>query len=189
MGTTKTTSSSQATPTPEEQQMEQLQLQQYKANQPALQANQAAGLNLSTNMLQGNLAGLPSIYQGLWNGIDQNQTNAMVSDSLRSLYPQMQGQGLMDSGTMIQAGARTAGDIMNQNAQYNLGTKLNLLNLATGNSAQVQSTGQGYSNQLASQLAGLRSTTTNQRQTNPFMTGQDLMSGIGTGIGTYAAFM
>jgi hypothetical protein len=170
MGTTKTTNQStqQATPTAAESEMENLQLQQYKATQPYQQNMQIAGLQLGTNLLTGGQ--LPQGYQELWGGIDQNQTNRMVSQSLQQLYPQFQGQGLMDSGTAIQGGMRAASDVMNQNAQFNLGQKLNLLNLAVGGQAQIQSPVSGATSQLASQLSGLRSVSGTQTQTiNPFL--------------------
>jgi len=182
MGTTKTTNTTTTTPTEAEKQMQELQLQQYKATQPYQQETQISGLQLANNLLTGGK--LPEGYQELWGGIGQDQTNAMIQQSLRSMMPQFQSQGLMDSGTMIQAGARTAGDIQSQNAQFNLGQKLNLLNLAVGGQAQIQSPVQGSTNLLANQLAGLRTTT--QTTKNPFLTGSDIMTGIGTGIGTFA---
>ena len=189
MGTTKISSSTttQATPTAAEQEMQNLQLQQYKATQPYQEAMQIAGMKLGTNLLTG--GELPPGYQQLWGGIDQNLTNNMISQSLQSLYPQMQAQGLMDSGTMIQSGARMASDIANQNAQFNLGQKLNLLNLAVGGQAQIQAPVSGATSQLASQLAGLRTVTSNQNEItrNPFLTGGDIFAGIGTGLGAFGA--
>lgn len=76
---------------------------------------------------------------------------------------------------------------------FNLGNLFNLLNLAVGGQAQVQQPVIANSQILSNQLQGLRPITTTGQQTattktkNPFLTGQDVMSGIGTGVGMYAA--
>lgn len=190
MGTTTVqgsqSSTSQATPTESEKQLEQLQLQQAQQFQPYALSMQSAGGQLATNLLQGNNSALPQMYQDMM-GISPQAMSAQAGELTRQSLPQFQSQGLLDSGTMNQnIQSMIANQLTYPAAQFNIGAKQNLLNLAMGNSAQIQNTNQNNTNTLAQSLAGLRSVSTqgtsNQQTTNPFM--QSFYSSLGSGLGS-----
>jgi hypothetical protein len=164
MGTSTTTqntsSTSQATPTAAEQEMEKIQLGQYKEFAPAQTQMYQNAFGLGNQLLtsfQGQ--GSPQ-WNSLIGGVNQNQQNSIVQQGLNSISPQLQQSGIMDSGTAASVMGRSAADLYNQNAQFNVGALQNALNLALTGQAQVQQPAMGATSQLASQLSGLRSNTT-----------------------------
>lgn len=187
MGTTKVESSgtSTAKPTEQEEALNKLQLEQAQAAQEGTIAAQGAGLNLVNKLLTGS-TDLPGYLKQLAGGITEEQTQGMVQSSLADIYPQFQSSGILDSGTAAAVAGGVAGDIRNQNAQFNIGALQNMLNLALSGQAQVQGTTQGVTSQLGSRLAGLRTTTTSGTQSsNPFMT--SLYSSLGSNMGSWVS--
>jgi len=189
MGKEKTTtnSSTNVQATPEETAMNKLSLERLQANQGSQlaldkQMYGAMSTVMSGGTLPGNLAGIT--------GINEDQTQAMVQASLRDLYPQFQSAGIMDSGTAIQTASRTAADVRNANAQFNVSAISNLFNQALGGSSNLSNSTSQQTSVLGSQLAGLR--TINSQSTtqsmNPFLKSfqTSLGSSLGGGLGTAA---
>jgi hypothetical protein len=185
--TTNTGSTSQQTTTPtptaEETELNRLQLEREKFLDPQIRATQSQGLALSEQLLKGD-PNLPGFLSGT-TGITPEITDDIVQQSLRDIAPSFQQSGLFDSGVRASVSARTAGDIRRASEEFNIGAKQNLLNLALSGQAQVQQPILGFSGQLGSRLAGLRSinqtgSTTGFSSTtsNPSTFGQ-----IGQGIG------
>ena len=135
MGKEKTTQSTSqtATATPEERALMQQQIDMNNFMRPYTQANYAA---LSTN-INDILMGRTPAAKGI-GGIDEDQTQSMVNDSIRSILPQFQSAGIMDSGLAVQAATRAAQDTRNQNAQCNVSAAQNLFNLASGGQSNLQ---------------------------------------------------
>lgn len=148
--------------------------------------------------------------------LGEDYTADIVQQALRDIYPQFQAMGLpIESGVAQSIAGRTSGDIRRQVAEtnierqmlakqfnveterarqgFNMGQLLNLLNLAVGGQAQIQQPVLAGGASLGQRLAGLRTinqtgtTSSSGWQRNPFITGQDVMSGIGTGIGVFGA--
>ena len=175
---TTTQTSQTATMTPEEKQLLQQQIGMNNFMQPYAQQSYA---DLSKNV-QAVLEGQTPMAQGI-GGISDAQTQNMVNQSLKDIYPQFQSAGIMDSGTAAQIASRTSSDIRNQNAQFNVSAAQNLFNLASGGQSNLQGQMQNSTNTLTNQLAGLR--TVNQSGStigiNPFL--KNLQSSAGSGIG------
>jgi len=88
----------------------------------------------------------------------------------------------------------TAAQTRNSNAQFNVSAAQNLFNLASGGQSNLQNQNQASTNNLTSELAGLRTTTgSSTTTTNPFLNsfyqsagntaGQALNAGIGSSTG------
>ena len=143
--------------TPEERELNQLEIERIRATQPGQIQVQQSGLSLVNQLLSGEEP-LPGFFQELSQGISPEVTNQIVQSSLQDLYPQFQGQGILDSGVSAEIAGRTAGDIRMGSEQWNQGNKFNLLNLALSGQAQVQQPLLAQSQILSGRLAGLRST-------------------------------
>ena len=184
MGTTISgTSTSQATPTAEEQAMEKIQLGQYQQFAPSQTQMFQNAFGLGNQLLTSFGDKNSNMWQSLIGGVTPQQQQSMISEQDRYLQPQLQAQGLYDSGTAATSRLRAATDLSNQNAQFNVGALQNALNLALSGQAQVQSPAQGATSQLANQLSGLRTVTGTQTQTqNPFL--QSFYSSLGTNLGS-----
>lgn len=174
-------------PAPYETEMNKLQYESMLKSQPGQdQANQS-GLDLVNQLLRG--GSLPGYLNKLPGGIDAGVTDSIVQQSLRDIQPQFQQSGLLDSGVNASISARTAGDIRRSSEEYNQGNLFNLLNLATGSSAQIQQPILAQSEMLSGRLAGLRSSSTSgtysgQSTTigmNPFL--KSFQTSLGSGIG------
>jgi hypothetical protein len=182
MGKEKTTvgTSTTATATPEEQELNRIQLERIKgnqANQQSLDSNLYNVMNtiLTGGQLNGNLQGI--------NGIGEDQTKAMATQAVQDIAPQFQQGGILDSGVAAALAAKTAGNIRNQNAQFNVVSLQNLFNQALGGSSNLGNAATNQSQVLGGQLAGLRqinSTQTTLGQ-NPFL--KNLQSSAGTSLG------
>lgn len=185
---TKTNQESQTkyTPTPEEQQLQRLQLDQAKAFDPYQRQIQASGGELITNLLKGQ--SLPGYLNTLPGGISSDVTQGIVDQSLKDIAPQFQSSGILDSGVAAQIAGRTAGDIRNQSAQFNLQNLMQLLNLAVGGQAQVQAPSLNTQAQLGQSLSGLRqvnqSGSTSTFGMNPFL--KSFQTSFGEGLGKTA---
>ncbi len=175
---TTTTNSTTATATPEEKALMQQQLNMNNFMQPFAQTNYA---DLSKN-IQAILEGNQPMAKGI-GGIDDNQTNDMANAAVRGVLPQFQSAGILDSGIAFQGATRAASDIRNQNAQFNTSAAQNLFNLAAGGQSNLQGQFQGNTNNLTSQLAGLRTVNSSGSTIgmNPFL------KSFQTQLGTQAA--
>jgi len=149
-----------ATPTAEETAMEKIQLGQYQQYSPSQTQMYQNAFGLGNQLLTSFGDQNSSQWQGLTQGITQNQQNSMVQSSMQQLAPQFQQSGIMDSGTAQSGMLRAGTDLYNQNAQFNVGTMQNALNLALGGQAQIQGSANTQTSQLGQQLAGLRSNQT-----------------------------
>lgn len=183
-GSTNTTTT--ATATPQEQQLEGLQLGQAQAADPFMRMIQQSGLQLGNQLLTGQ--DLPGYLKGLPQGISPDVTNNIVTQSLQDQKAGFQSQGILDSGESAQIAGRTAGDIRNSAAQFNLNNLSQLLNLAVGGQAAPQASTLSTQGQLGSQLAGLRTTNSSgstSQFSNPFLT--SFYTNLGQGLGTAAS--
>lgn len=184
---TSSNTSTTVTATPEETALNQMQLQRLqtnKADQTALDKNLYNTIN---TLLTGGT--LPGSLQGI-GGINEDQTQSMVNASLRDITPRFQSSGILDSGVAASISARTAGDIRNQNAQFNVSALQNILNQALGGASNLNANTNAGNQVLGSQLAGLRSTSgsTSTYSMNPFLKsfqtsfGSQLGQGLGQGV-------
>src|SRR3990167_7748159 len=183
--TTTVNQSTTPTPTAEETRLNQLDLQLRERNQGALGDVQGNSLNLANLLLKGQ--GLPGYLGGLPGGVDEGVTQSIVDKSLRDIKPSFQQGGILDSGVAASVSARTAGDIRRNSAEFNINNLMQLLNLATGNAAQVQTPILAQSSDLGGRLAGLRSvnqtgnSNTTTKSMNPFL--KSFQQSAGTSLG------
>lgn len=144
-----------ATATPEEREMQAAQLAQFKQYEPLqtqmFQNAFTQGNNLLTSFSPGT-----DQYNALIGGITDQQSRNMINAQDRTLQGSFNQAGIYDSGTSASGRLRASSDLANQNAQFNVGTLQNALNLALTGQAQVQGTALGQSSQLGQSLAGLR---------------------------------
>lgn len=185
------TSSNQTTtytPTPEETALNKLQLEQAQAFDPTQRLlNQNAG-NLINQLLTGS-SDLPGWMKDMGSGISQDQMDSTVDYSLRDMNSQLAKSGAgtyLESGASQSIGARTAADLRNANQQFNLGNKFNLLNLATGNAAQIQQPMTATSTALGQRLAGLATVNTQGTSTTSSKSGNPFLSSFGSSLGSGA---
>lgn len=183
MGNDKTTTKGETsvTATPEEKQLEQMQLQRQQANagnQQTLDNNQynLANLLLTGQNLPGNLQGAA--------GISDAQNQSMVNQSIRSVLPQFQSAGILDSGIAAQGAINAAQNTSNQNAQFNVSAFQNLLNQGLGGSSNLTGANNSSNQILGNQLAGLRTTNTRGSTIgmNPFL--KSFQTSLGTSLGS-----
>lgn len=184
MGREKQTSNTtqQATATPEETELNKLLLERTRAGQTGAIQTQESGFNLINQLLTG--GDLPGNLQGLPGGISEDVTSGIVQKSLEDVRGGLQAQGLLDSGVRSELETGTAADIRLQSEQFNLQNLMQLLNLAAGGQATNQAQiGQG-TGQLASNLQGLRSTTSSKANTfaNPFL--KSFQKSLGQSLGS-----
>jgi len=193
MGTEVTTKNetSQATPTPEEKELNALMLERAKAGQEGLLKVQDSATNLSNRLLLGE--SLPGYLEGLPGGLDEEDVKNLVGRSLEDVASMGNQFGILDSGTVQEVGVKTAANIRADAGKFNIQNLLQLLNIGVGGQAQVQAPLLQQEGTLSTQLAGLRSTTTNTNYTqmNPFLKSFQQSAGenIGnTGSEALAAF-
>ena len=178
------------TPTAEETEYNKLMLDREKFLDPQIRQTQGQGLDLVSQLLAGKE--LPGYLKGLPGGISEEVTGSIVDQSLTDLNTQLAKSGagtFMESGASQAIGTRTAADVRNQAAQFNLGNLQQLLNIGVGGQAQVQAPIAAFSGQLSSRLAGLRTvqstgTSSSQQQFtyNPFK--ESFYSSLGSSLGS-----
>jgi hypothetical protein len=177
----------QATMSPQESAIMDDQVQIQKAATPGIIATNKAGLDLSAAFLGGKE--LPGYFKDLPYGISEQVTGGIVQDSLRDMNTQLAASGagsFMESGATQSIGTRAAGEIRQNAQEFNLGQLLNLLNLATGSSAQIQQPiNQRYST-LAPSLAGLRSNNVSGVTTNTTLAMNPFRKSFATQGGNFA---
>lgn len=176
MGGDKTTTTQTASQTPEEKALMQQQISMNNFMQPYAQSTYA---NLSGN-INAILTGQTPMAQGI-GGITDQQNQSMVNQSVRSVMPQFQSAGIMDSGAALQGGIMAAQNTSNQNAQFNVSAAQNLFNLAAGGQSNLQGQYQSNTNNLTNQLAGLRTVSGSTIGMNPFL--KSLQQSVGTNLG------
>lgn len=183
---TTTQNSTTSTATPEERQLEQLELTRQQNNAPQQQQLDTNQYSLANQLLTGQ--NLPGNLQGA-QGISAGQTQDMVNASLRDVSPQFQSAGILDSGAALQAGVRASTDVRNQNAQFNVSAFQNLLNQALGGSSNLTGNNTQSNNVLGSQLAGLRSTSSSGSTIgmNPFLKSFQTSLGNSLGSGSFGS--
>jgi hypothetical protein len=177
----------QATATPEERELMQLDIAARKEIQPQQLETQKAGLDLVNRLLAGE-TDLPGFFGQIGRGISPEITSEISQKAVADLMPSFQSSGIMDSGVSASVAGRTAGDIRRVSEEFNIGNKLNLLNLALSGQAQVQQPILAQSAMLGQQLAGLRAITTSgtqqQTTTRPRDYFGQALSGFSSGFGT-----
>jgi len=181
-GTTITQSGSstqERQPTKEETRLNELDVQLRESTQPYLIPMQQQGLQLGSLLLQGR-NNLPGFMNNLPQGISPEVTQGIVDQSLRDVDTRMAGQGLMDSGTRASVLSRTSGDIRRAAEEFNIGNRLNLLNLALTGQAQVQQPVLGFSSNLGQRLTTLGPTTKTYNNTST--QGRNSMGGFSMGF-------
>lgn len=157
--TTESSGSVSRQPTAEETRLNQLDVSLREQTNPYLMQMQTQGLQLGTQLLKGDTP-LPGWMNGMESGISPDVTRSIVGQSMNDVNSGMAGKGLLDSGTAAAVGARTSGDIRRAAEEFNIGNKLNLLNLALTGQAQIQQPVLGFSSNVGQRLNNLA--TTNQ---------------------------
>jgi hypothetical protein len=172
-------------PTAEEERMNRLQADIVEATAPYQKATQIAGLSLSEMLLRGQEP-LPGYFNQLSQGISPEVTQSIVSQSLKDIAPSFQSAGIMDSGVAASISARTSADIRRASEEYNIGNRLNLLNLALSGQAQVQAPVLATSQQLRGSLGSLgkMTSTTNSYQSDNNTFGRTFMQSFGQSAGS-----
>jgi len=167
--------------TPEEQELNKILLNRTRSLDPQQTKLQSQALDVGYNLLAGK--DLPGYLSGLPYGISDEVTQGIVDKSIEGLRPSFQSNGIYDSGIRAELETGTASDIRLASEEYNQNLLLNLLNLAVGGQAQIQSPIQSQTSQLASSLAGLRSTsgTSSTSSMNPFLKSFETSAGQGLG--------
>lgn len=153
--------SQQYTPTPQEQEMLNMQLEQMRRINPSLTQTQLSGLN-TINSLFGGLMGSQQLSGPLGMalaGLDPTTINNMARQSVNDIAPRFQNSGILDSGVAAAISGRVAGDVRNQAAQFNVNNISNLLSMALSGQGQVQAPITAQQGILSNQLSGLRSMT------------------------------
>ena len=148
---TQTGGTSTATTTPEETELNKLQLEQMKAVQPESMALQKSAYQLGNLLLKGQ--DLPGYLEGLPKGatageiplsagkFDEGMTSEIVKNAMRDLFPQFQKMGVpIESGVAASTAMRTSGDIRRGVAEGNIERDLAIreANLNVGQSTQQQ---------------------------------------------------
>jgi hypothetical protein len=164
---TSTNTTTTPTATPQEQAMEGIQLSEMQGYAPAQGQMYNTAFATGNNLLNAvNQPNSPQ-WQTLLGGITPQQTQSQVNTQDQALQGSLQQAGIYNSGTAASGRMAAATQLSNTNAQFNVGTLQNALNLALGGQAQVQSTAASNSSQLGQELAGLRTTNTTGTGTMP----------------------
>jgi hypothetical protein len=183
----KSSQTSQATMSSQEQQLLDTGLSSYNAN-----AN-SSGMSLINSILAGDTS-----QSGAWGnmlgGISESMITDMSQKAISDLLPSFQSSGILDSGVAASISARTAGDIRRSSAEFNITNKQNLLNLALSGQSSLQNSLTNQYSVLAQQLAGLRKLTSKGKSSSSYtpsalQTVTSVMGGIGSlasGVGGFA---
>lgn len=131
---------------------------------------------------------MPGYLNTLPGGISEDVVGSITQQSLQDIMPSFQKSGILDSGTAAQISSRTAADIRNQAAQFNIQNLMQLLNVGVGGQAQVQQPALATSQMLNQSLAGLRSINQTGSSSgvtigmNPFL--KSFQTSLGTSLGS-----
>lgn len=156
-----TSSTTQSTPPGYVNDLNQAQAQAQQSLIPGQTKLQQTGIDAAQNIYNAFANNTPLTgYLGQLQGVTPEDQQSIVNQSLRDIYPQFQGGGILNSGAAASIAARTASDLRGQFAQFNVGALQNLLNLVNTGQAQVQQPINAQSAVLSSRLNGLNTTTT-----------------------------
>jgi hypothetical protein len=188
---TQQSSQTQYTPTPEEQAMQKLQLEQMQQTMPGQTQAQLSGLNLINQLLTGTEP-LPGFFNQMSQGISPDAISKQATYMTGQAMPGLQSMGILDSGEAMRSISQ---DIANQllfpAEQFNIGAKQNLLNLALSGQAQVQQPVLAGQQMLGSSLAGLRTMnqtgSMTQTSMNPFLKSFQTSLGSSLGSGSFGS--
>lgn len=169
MGSDKQETQTQQTSTPQptefDLRQQELGVERAEAIQPGLISAQTTALDLISQLLAGTEP-LPGFFEELSQGISPEIAESISQEAIRGLGPAFQQSGILESGVAGQAAARVKGDILRGAEEFNIGNRLNLLQLALSGQANVQTPLLQQQALLNQQLAGLRPiTTTGQTST------------------------
>lgn len=145
--------------TAEQRELDKLTLSQIKEFDPIQRELNRRGGNLINQLLVGD-SNLPGFLSSLPGGISEEVTSDIARNSIRDIQPFFQQSGLLDSGVNASVSGRIAGDVRRASEEFNIGNLLNLLNLAVGGQAQVQSPALSQTQLLSQRLANVTPVTT-----------------------------
>jgi hypothetical protein len=175
--TTTVVQSGQTTPqaTPEQQELDRILLGQARAADPLQREVTQAGLSRTLELFRGEE--LPGFFGDIGRGISPEITEELSQEAVQDLLPSFQTSGILDSGVAASVAGRVAGDIRRGVAEFNIGNKLNLLNLALGGQAQIQQPllqgtnilGANLRSLIGTSFTGTRTGTATSRGPNPFL--------------------
>ena len=181
-GSTETTTTQERQPTAEETELNKLQLQMQRDTAPLQTEVQKSGLSLANMLLKGEEP-LPGYLGQLSKGISPEVTQSLVDQSLKDIMPSFQSGGIIDSGVAAEISARTSADIRRASEEFNIGNRLNLLNLALSGQAQIQSPVLNTATSLRSSLSTLGKTTGTSYTTDNNTFGRTFMQSFGSSFG------
>ena len=190
--TTNVTNTTQtASATPQEQEMEKIQLQQMRDYAPGQSQMFQNAFGLGNQLLTsfGDKSGAQ--WQSLIGGVTPAQMQAQAQQAGRLTNASLNQAGMVDSGVGRVMNARAMSDSMNANSQFNVGALQNALNLALSGQAQVQQPAMGATSQLAGQLAGIRtiSGTSSSYGTSSMIKTPGMLDSISKGMSIGGGFM
>jgi hypothetical protein len=180
------------TPTPQEVEMQKLQLGQYQQTVGPQTQLQLQGMDVVSKLLAGEA--LPGTLNELQMGVSPGVIGTASAELARQSMPGLQSMGILESGEALRS---ISNDIANQilfpATQFNLQNRLNMLGLATGQQVNLQNAATAQSTPLSQSLAGLRSvnqqTSGSTRTTQGFgsMVVSPFFQGFGSAVGNYFA--
>jgi len=189
MGKERTTQTTTQTvtpePLPEQKELIALDLEARKAAQPGMIEAQTSGLSLINRLLTGQ--SLPGALDPLAEGFSEDVIQELTSEAISDIEPRFQARGILDSGVLAETAGRISGDIRRASYETDLNRYLNLLNLAVGGQAQIQSPILTQAGQLSQRLAGLTPVTTTgsaQGMTSTNFWASPFGAGFGQGFGS-----
>ena len=156
-GSSNTNQTQQATASAAESQLNDMVTGQLQNVYPKTQDTQLSTLNFINNLLAGNSVGGLGTTQY---GITEDQTRSMAKSAVSDALPAFQQFGALDSGAALEAASNVAGNVYNQNAQFNVQNALNMINSIFQGQYNAQLPIANAMGGMQSSLAGLRSINT-----------------------------
>lgn len=178
------------TASPEQRQLNQLQLEQAQAFDPMQRQLNSNAANFINSLFTGNIAGLGSILGQAAAGSSGQALDDNVALGLKDVNGQLAKSGagtFMESGASQAAGVRAATGMRQDAKQFDIGSILNLANLAVGGQAQIQQPINASSQALGQRLSGLNSYSGSSNSSsstigmNPFLKSFQTTAGNGAG--------
>ena len=186
MGREKTTSDTNQTRerTDDQKRLDTLDLGLREAGQEGLLELQDLGQILSASILRGESG--PGAFGDDLFGLSDEDITDMSRRAVEDIQPSFQKSGILDSGVAAEISGQVAGDTRMAASEFNVGAMQNLLNLAFGGQAQVQSPGLSRAASAGSRMAQFGTTTGSSTQTamNPFL--KSFQQSVGSIPGQFA---
>lgn len=155
--------------TPEEKELNKLDLNLRKELNPQITDVNKSALELSKLLLGGKP--LPGYLESLPSGISTEAIGNQAAELTKNNMTNFQSLGLADSGVAFRETAKDiASNLLFPAEQFNLQNLLQLLNIGVGSSAQTQAPVATFGGQLSQRLQGLRPVVTNQSYSPSFLT-------------------